>query len=95
MPENQEERKQGSFIGKATNAYGTGRTVFGLGRAAVTAISAAGPEVWIVVGVITGLVLVTFLIVMVVAPVPFSSTPPAIPTPTLSIPTTAPPPPTP
>lgn len=81
MPD-KEEKKQGSFIGKAANTYGTGRT-------AVTVISAAGPEVWIVVGVITGLALLTFLIVMVAAPVPFSSTP-SLPSPTTALPTQTP-----
>ncbi len=84
MDENQEKRRQGSLVGKTANAYSTGKTVFGLGRTAVTAISAVSPEAWIVVGVIVGLVLLTFLMVMVVAPVPFSPTPPT------PFPTTAP-----
>mgnify|MGYP001591155501 CR=1 FL=1 len=82
MDEKQETRKQGSLIGKTANAYGTGRTVFGLGRTAATAIFSAGPEVWvpIIIGVLFLVVLI--IVIGVAAPIPISPTAPA--------PTTAP-----
>ncbi|MEK7450848.1 MAG: hypothetical protein AAB662_02845 [Patescibacteria group bacterium] len=86
MPD-QEERKQGSaqgpkrFIDGISNTYGAGRTVFGLGRVAATAIFSADPVVWIVIGVIVGLLSLVFLMAMTAAPTSFSPTSPTVPTP--------------
>ncbi|MDO8621011.1 MAG: hypothetical protein Q7R31_01905 [Candidatus Levybacteria bacterium] len=85
MPE-QEEKKRGhtGFINGIFNTPGTVKTVSRLGKV----IFSAGPEVWIVVGTIVGVALLTLLVLFTVtASVPIPQTPP---TPTITLPTPTP-----